>query len=215
GCNKAYSNSSDRFKHTRTHSNDKPYVCKVPGCNKRYTDPSSLRKHVKTFKHTNQSHSPLLPDVCCMDYESFSQDSTRSDATGSYRDYDSDDNGTLIDVVRCDEESRLYPDYSYHRLEGCEHPGCLEAMKTPLDEHYWNVDQPPNDRRMLDVVELRTEGAMMEPHPEPWDANGEPLDGDEVCRTVLTGEQPDGQPKMPRTARMDVDGPLDLSIHHR
>lgn len=52
GCNKAYSNSSDRFKHTRTHSVDKPYSCKVPGCPKRYTDPSSLRKHVKTYKHT-------------------------------------------------------------------------------------------------------------------------------------------------------------------
>lgn len=55
GCNKAYSNSSDRFKHTRTHSTEKPYFCKVHGCNKRYTDPSSLRKHVKTFKHVSNS----------------------------------------------------------------------------------------------------------------------------------------------------------------
>lgn len=55
GCNKAYSNSSDRFKHTRTHSTEKPYFCKVSGCNKRYTDPSSLRKHVKTFKHLSNS----------------------------------------------------------------------------------------------------------------------------------------------------------------
>ncbi|XP_050074397.1 zinc finger protein GLI1 [Anopheles maculipalpis] len=217
GCNKAYSNSSDRFKHTRTHSNDKPYVCKVPGCNKRYTDPSSLRKHVKTFKHTNQSLSPLLSDVCCMDYESFSQDSTRSDATGSYPDYDSEDNGTLIDVVRCDEESRLYPDcYSYHRLDGCEHPGCLEAMKSPLGEHFWHADQR-NDRRVLDVVEPRTEGTMMEPHPEPWDGNGvptrvHPLEDDELCRTVV---RPAERSKVLRPARMDVDGPLDLSIHHR
>lgn len=51
GCGKAYSNSSDRFKHTRTHSVHKPYVCKVPSCGKRYTDPSSLRKHVKTYRH--------------------------------------------------------------------------------------------------------------------------------------------------------------------
>lgn len=55
GCNKAYSNSSDRFKHTRTHSTEKPYFCKFPSCNKRYTDPSSLRKHVKTFKHIVQA----------------------------------------------------------------------------------------------------------------------------------------------------------------
>ena len=51
GCTKAYSNSSDRFKHVRTHQEDKPYVCKMPGCNKRYTDPSSLRKHVRTHGH--------------------------------------------------------------------------------------------------------------------------------------------------------------------
>uniref|UniRef100_A0A182YNL5 Uncharacterized protein n=1 Tax=Anopheles stephensi TaxID=30069 RepID=A0A182YNL5_ANOST len=213
----AYSNSSDRFKHTRTHSNDKPYVCKVPGCNKRYTDPSSLRKHVKTFKHTSPNHSALLPDVCCMDYESFSQDSsTRSDATGSYPDYDSEDNGTLIDVVRCDEESHLYPDYAYHqRLGGCEHPACVEAIKNPHAEHYWSTVEQPHDRRAL-PDELRTEGAMMEPHPEPWDGTGSggsgPLEDGEQCRTV--GKQSD--PPVARTVnKMDVDGPLDLSIHHR
>ncbi|KAK6640948.1 hypothetical protein RUM44_012646 [Polyplax serrata] len=58
GCGKAYSNSSDRFKHTRTHSVHKPYVCKVPTCEKRYTDPSSLRKHVKTYRHFPGNFSP-------------------------------------------------------------------------------------------------------------------------------------------------------------
>uniref|UniRef100_A0A8C4W075 GLIS family zinc finger 2 n=1 Tax=Gopherus evgoodei TaxID=1825980 RepID=A0A8C4W075_9SAUR len=51
GCSKRYSNSSDRFKHTRTHYVDKPYYCKMPGCHKRYTDPSSLRKHIKAHGH--------------------------------------------------------------------------------------------------------------------------------------------------------------------
>ena len=51
GCNKAYSNSSDRFKHVRTHQEQKPYSCRMPGCDKRYTDPSSLRKHIKTHGH--------------------------------------------------------------------------------------------------------------------------------------------------------------------
>lgn len=51
GCSKRYSNSSDRFKHTRTHYVDKPYHCKMPGCHKRYTDPSSLRKHIKAHGH--------------------------------------------------------------------------------------------------------------------------------------------------------------------
>lgn len=51
GCDKAYSNSSDRFKHVRTHQEEKPYTCKTPGCNKRYTDPSSLRKHIRTHGH--------------------------------------------------------------------------------------------------------------------------------------------------------------------
>lgn len=51
GCSKRYSNSSDRFKHTRTHYVDKPYYCKKAGCLKRYTDPSSLRKHIKAHGH--------------------------------------------------------------------------------------------------------------------------------------------------------------------
>ena len=59
GCNKAYSNSSDRFKHVRTHQEDKPYICKKPGCNKRYTDPSSLRKHVRTHGHYVKESSQI------------------------------------------------------------------------------------------------------------------------------------------------------------
>lgn len=52
GCGKRYSNSSDRFKHTRTHYEDRPYCCKMVGCPKRYTDPSSLRKHIKAHGHS-------------------------------------------------------------------------------------------------------------------------------------------------------------------
>ncbi|GIY12108.1 hypothetical protein CDAR_450081 [Caerostris darwini] len=55
GCNKAYSNSSDRFKHSKTHQEDKPYVCRVEGCDKRYTDPSSLRKHMKSTAHGGEN----------------------------------------------------------------------------------------------------------------------------------------------------------------
>ncbi|KAG5878394.1 hypothetical protein JTB14_022674 [Gonioctena quinquepunctata] len=62
GCNKAYSNSSDRFKHTRTHQVEKPYQCKVPGCPKRYTDPSSLRKHTKTYKHFVNENQKMATD---------------------------------------------------------------------------------------------------------------------------------------------------------
>jgi zinc finger protein GLIS2 len=51
GCDKAYSNASDRFKHIPTHKEARPYACKKPGCLKNYTDPSSLRKHMKTQSH--------------------------------------------------------------------------------------------------------------------------------------------------------------------
>lgn len=65
GCNKAYSNSSDRFKHSKTHQEDKPYVCRVEGCDKRYTDPSSLRKHMKSTAHCgeNRQKSNLTSQV--------------------------------------------------------------------------------------------------------------------------------------------------------
>lgn len=62
GCNKRYSNSSDRFKHTRTHLEEKPYSCKVHGCHKRYTDPSSLRKHIKSHGHYANRFSPKSPE---------------------------------------------------------------------------------------------------------------------------------------------------------
>lgn len=69
GCIKAYSNSSDRFKHSRTHQNNKPYQCKVPGCLKRYTDPSSLRKHVKTFNHGSHNQKTVGESDESMDFE--------------------------------------------------------------------------------------------------------------------------------------------------
>lgn len=47
GCEKVFANSSDRFKHVRTHKEKKPFRCNVIGCDKSYTDPSSLRKHKK------------------------------------------------------------------------------------------------------------------------------------------------------------------------
>ena len=47
GCTKTFANSSDRFKHKRTHTEKRPYRCTLMGCDKSYTDPSSLRKHKK------------------------------------------------------------------------------------------------------------------------------------------------------------------------
>uniref|UniRef100_A0A1I7TNH2 C2H2-type domain-containing protein n=1 Tax=Caenorhabditis tropicalis TaxID=1561998 RepID=A0A1I7TNH2_9PELO len=56
-CGKAFTNASDRAKHTnRTHSDAKPYRCQVPSCPKAYTDPSSLRKHFKA------NHADLLSE---------------------------------------------------------------------------------------------------------------------------------------------------------
>lgn len=51
GCDKSFANSSDRFKHGRTHKEKQPYRCNVVGCGKSYTDPSTLRKHKK--RHAN------------------------------------------------------------------------------------------------------------------------------------------------------------------
>ncbi|XP_052860812.1 zinc finger protein GLI1-like [Anopheles cruzii] len=168
GCSKAYSNSSDRFKHTRTHSNDKPYVCKVAGCNKRYTDPSSLRKHVKTFKHSGNNRAHLLPDVC-LEFESFSQDSSKSSGypaaaasaasrSPAYSDSDTDP-GLLIDVVNLEgggagEQRILYGD-DYpprcHRPSGssgrpCAYPDCMARKERVYrDASYWIVDSLSRD----------------------------------------------------------------------
>ena len=47
GCNKAFKNSGDRYKHVQTHKTKYPYPCKFQNCTKKYTDPGSLRKHVR------------------------------------------------------------------------------------------------------------------------------------------------------------------------
>ncbi|XP_049545134.1 zinc finger protein GLI1-like [Anopheles darlingi] len=251
GCNKAYSNSSDRFKHTRTHSNDKPYVCKVSGCNKRYTDPSSLRKHVKTFKHSSHGGpQQLLADMVCMDFESFSQDSTKSgtsqgtSAAGCRTpDYDSDtDTGVLIDVVNLDcgpeaqeqEEKLAYDDY-----RRCHHYGPV-TQSVYRDASLWIVDSLSRDTygRVSDVRMTKdgddsdaTGGdggtdnqrgkaepldlvpySATEPANEPGQTlRPKALEDEELCLAI---QQLNGMRKS-RSLRMDVDGPLDLTIHHR
>ncbi|XP_050089887.1 zinc finger protein GLI1 [Anopheles aquasalis] len=258
GCNKAYSNSSDRFKHTRTHSNDKPYVCKVAGCNKRYTDPSSLRKHVKTFKHMNNGplgQQQLLADMVCMDFESFSQDSTKSgtsqgtsvDAGRRTPDYDSDtDTGMLIDVVNLDcgpgaqeqEEKLAYDDY-----RRCHHYGPV-TQSVYRDASLWIVDSLSRDTygRVSDVRMTKdgddsdatgggdgtdnqgekNAGALELVPYSPTSTTNEAtepgqtdrpkaLEDEELCLAI---RQLNGMRKS-RSLRMDVDGPLDLTIHHR
>ncbi|XP_035787975.1 zinc finger protein GLI2-like [Anopheles albimanus] len=260
GCNKAYSNSSDRFKHTRTHSNDKPYVCKVAGCNKRYTDPSSLRKHVKTFKHLTsgalgqqQQQQQLLADMVCMDFESYSQDSTKSGMSQGTSvagrrtpDYDSDtDTGVLIDVVNLDcgaggaqeQEEKL----AYDEYRRCHHYGPV-TQSVYRDASLWIVDSLSRDTygRVSDVRMTkdaddsdarggdggtdtqREKGAgslALVPYAAATAMATEPeqtvrpkaLEDEELCLAI---RQLNGMRKS-RSLRMDVDGPLDLTIHHR
>uniref|UniRef100_A0A182FI43 C2H2-type domain-containing protein n=1 Tax=Anopheles albimanus TaxID=7167 RepID=A0A182FI43_ANOAL len=259
GCNKAYSNSSDRFKHTRTHSNDKPYVCKVAGCNKRYTDPSSLRKHVKTFKHLTsgalgqqQQQQQLLADMVCMDFESYSQDSTKSGMSQGTSvagrrtpDYDSDtDTGVLIDVVNLDcgaggaqeQEEKL----AYDEYRRCHHYGPV-TQSVYRDASLWIVDSLSRDTygRVSDVRMTkdaddsdarggdggtdtqREKGAgslALVPYAAATAMATEPeqtvrpkaLEDEELCLAI---RQLNGMRKS-RSLRMDVDGPLDLTIHH-
>ncbi|KAI8987655.1 hypothetical protein BDF20DRAFT_813533 [Mycotypha africana] len=49
GCHKNFSRPDSLTLHMRTHSNQRNYLCSAPGCDKAYYHSRSLRKHVKTF----------------------------------------------------------------------------------------------------------------------------------------------------------------------
>ena len=45
-CDKTFEYHCNMLVHKRTHTGEKPYVCKEPGCNAAYAHPASLRAHV-------------------------------------------------------------------------------------------------------------------------------------------------------------------------
>ena len=47
GCDRQFSNSSDRKKHLNVHKKG-VLICPLPGCERSYSHPSSMRKHMKT-----------------------------------------------------------------------------------------------------------------------------------------------------------------------
>ena len=51
GCNKAYSRLENLKTHLRSHTGERPYICKYEGCGKAFSNASDCAKHM------NRTHS--------------------------------------------------------------------------------------------------------------------------------------------------------------
>ena len=59
GCNKAYSRLENLKTHLRSHTGERPYVCKYEGCGKAFSNASDCAKHMNRT-HSNQVNSIAL-----------------------------------------------------------------------------------------------------------------------------------------------------------
>ncbi|CAJ0578524.1 unnamed protein product, partial [Mesorhabditis spiculigera] len=189
-CGKAFSNASDRAKHTnRTHSgNLKPYECGHEGCRKAYTDPSSLRKHIKTAHgdhiYEQMKNEKLKSSGGRWPRKHYYNSKSKKLAEDATRLAHGDEPGTSGQNSQA--SSSASPDDSTCRVEEvpADYPDSDNSSGTPI------IEEPPEEDEEMD----QSPPGAAENEPQPMQAEPAPVP---EPRRNIAAPRPNPHPGVP------------------